>query len=332
MEYDEEPVFYKKPTLWAFDVKRNETTGELDSELYLKYEIPNSSYNGLRSMVVDIHGDCDYFHVYMPNQVDSEIVVFSNRKKTHWSFTHAILKPVNTGEPSILTGGQGVSSLALGQRDSRGFRPVFITIASSLAQYKVSSRLLRDSSSSPDEFHFLRFKVLGYKPTGEYTTSSAFDYKTGVLFMTTFPETTLNCWNSRKFLNPDSVGTLFSNNLSLNGRDVQIDREGNVLFLTNTFDSFTAAQSLREGTNFQVFKFDTKELVKGSICDPMKRDYRSLDVQEKSVEDMEEDQAQDPKVTATREVLPEAKVSPLAVEEEENVEEKSFIPVEIRVE
>lgn len=314
LEYNQSPVYYRKPTLWAFEVSRNKTTAELDSELYLRYEIPDSSYDGLRSLVVDIHGNCDFYHVYIPNQVDNQIVVYSSKKKTHWFFNHAILKPVTTEEPSQLKGGQGVSSLALGQRDSRGFRPVFITIASSLAQYKVSSKLLRDSSSSPDEFHFLSFKVLGYTPTAEYTTATAFDYKSSVLFMTTFPESTFNCWNTRKFLNPDSVGTLFSNNLLLNGRDVQVDREGNVLFLASNYDTFTSALSLRQGTNFQVFKFDTKRLIKGSICDPAKRDYRSLDVNE---------MVKEADVIAVKDSVPEIKISSLKKEKE--------VPVKVEV-
>lgn len=277
LEYSEKPVFYKKPTLWAFEVRRDKS-GELDSRPYLKYELKDSSYDGLRSLVVDIHGNCDFYHVYMPNQIDNQIVVYSSRRNSHWFFDHAVLKPVTTEEP-LLKDGQGVSSLALGQRDRAGFRDVFVTIQSSLAQYKVSSRLLRDSSSSPDDFHFLRFEVLGYKPTGEYSTASAFDYKTNTLFLSTFPETTFNCWNTRKFLNPDSVGKLFTNPLPLNGKDVQVDREGNVRFLANNKESFSSDVALNaDGSNFEVHQFDIKDLIKGTICDPSKRDYRSLDV------------------------------------------------------
>lgn len=277
LEYSEKPVFYKKPTLWAFEVRRDKS-GELDSRPYLKYELKDSSYDGLRSLVVDIHGSCDFYHVYMPNQIDNQIVVYSSRRNSHWFFDHAVLKPVTTEEP-LLKDGQGVSSLALGQRDRAGFRDVFVTIQSSLAQYKVSSRLLRDSSSSPDDFHFLRFEVLGYKPTGEYSTASAFDYKTNTLFLSTFPDTTFNCWNTRKFLNPDSVGKLFTNPLPLNGKDVQVDREGYVRFLTNNKESFSSDVALNsDGINFEVHQFDIKDLIKGTICDPSKRDYRSLDV------------------------------------------------------
>lgn len=338
LEYDPKPVLYKEPTLWAFNVRRNTTSGELDSSLYLRYKLTGSSYRGLRSLVVDIHTDCHFFHVYIPNQVDNKIVVYSSRKQTHWFFEHPVLKAV-VSEPAPLPGGQGVSALSLGKKDRHGFRPVFITIASSLAQYKVSSRLLRDSSSSPDEFDFLRFHVLGYKKTGDYTTATAFDFKSNVLFMTTFPKTTFNCWNSRKYLNPDSVGTLFTNSLPLNGRDVQVDREGNVLFLTNNVDTFTNSMALGTGANFQVYKFDTLELVKGSICDPSKRDYRSLDFvtdveenDEEGVEKVDEEEEDDGakkedtnKSLLAKEILPE---------EEENVNDKegSLIKVEIKEE
>lgn len=310
LEYSEKPVFYKKPTLWAFEVRRDKS-GELESRPYLKYELKDSSYDGLRSLVVDIHGNCDFYHVYMPNQVDNQIVVYSSRRNSHWFFDHAVLKPVTTEEP-LLKDGQGVSSLALGQRDRAGFRDVFVTIQSSLAQYKVSSRLLRDSSSSPDDFHFLRFEVLGYKPTGEYSTASAFDYKTNTLFLSTFPETTFNCWNTRKFLNPDSVGKLFTNPLPLNGKDVQVDREGNVRFLTNNKESFSSDVALNaDGTNFEVYQFDIKDLIKGTICDPSKRDYRSLDVSKVEVAPEAAVEVGEELKPAIVGVLPEVKVSAL---------------------
>lgn len=340
LEYDPNPVLYKEPTLWAFKVSRNTTSGELDSSLYLRYKLTGSSYRGLRSLVVDIHSDCHFYHVYIPNQVDNKIVVYSSRKQTHWFFEHPVLKAV-VSEPAPLKGGQGVSALSLGKKDHHGFRPVFITIASSLAQYKVSSRLLRDSSSSPDEFDFLRFHVLGYKKMGEYTTATAFDFKSNVLFMTTFPRTTFNCWNSRKYLNPDSVGTLFTNTLPLNGRDVQVDREGNVLFLTNNVDTFTNSMSLGAAgqANFQVYKFDTLDLVKGSICDPSKRDYRALDfitdVEEngegaKKVDQEEEFEEEDAKEEDAKSPFPTKEILP--EENNANLKEGSFIKVEIKEE
>lgn len=218
------PIVYKSPTLWAFDVA-NGKEGQLISRPYLKYELEDSSASGLRSLVVDIHEDCDDYHVYMPNHKDNRVVVYSARRGQHWQFTHPTLEPVNKEADFSLNGESyqftaGVYSLTMGPRDDEGFRDVYYSPASGTGQYKVNTNLLRDRQAAPNRFNPKFFKSIGYRGGDGWTRAQVFDVRSEVVFFTSGK--TIQCWNTNKILTPDTYGMAYTHENMVYGADIKV--------------------------------------------------------------------------------------------------------------
>lgn len=218
------PIVYKVPTLWAFEVVADENH-KLISRPYLKYELEDSSASGLRSLVVDIHENCDDYHVYIPNHKDNRLVVYSSRRGDHWQFAHPSLEPVTkevdytlNGEMYEFTG--GIYSLTMGPRDEEGFRDIYYSAASGTGEYKVNTNLLRDRRAAPNRFHPKFFKSIGYRGEEGWSRGQVYDPRTEVIFFTS--GNSIQCWNSNKILTPDTYGTVYDNMDLVHGADIKV--------------------------------------------------------------------------------------------------------------
>lgn len=239
-------VIFEKPTLWAFKVRRGRYD-ILESKLFLKNELEDTTFNGLRSLVVDIHESCQDYHVYIPNHVDNQIVVYSGVDDRQWIFDHPVLEPVRSdAQPNIEIG--GVNALALGQQDRNGYRPVFINVQTGRGQYVVNSRTLRTKPTYPYTFNFYDFVSVGYKDAG-LNTAMDYDYSTKSLFYAALNSVDLNRWSTKEILNPDTFSPVYTDRFGLTGRDVQVDRDGNIWYLTGS------------GSNYKIHKFRARDLV-----------------------------------------------------------------------
>lgn len=267
LEYSPNHIFIRKPILWAFQVRRGRDN-KLVSKLVLRKQIRESSYNGLRSLVVDVHLSCDDYHVYMPNHVDNEIVVYNGALNEQWNFIHPVLEPVLTEEIANVTEKGGVSSLALGKRDRRGHRPVYISIGYGRGLYVVNSRTLTRLMKAPYLYRYDLFRPIGYKDSNISTVAMDYDSGTKSLFFASVNDIQLDCWNTKKNLNPDTFAPAFTDNLL--GRDVQVDKRGNVWYLSGSPEAQTG-ELLATGNNFVVHKFSSKELVSGTVCQSFRK-------------------------------------------------------------
>lgn len=227
MEYKTNPIFYRNPILWSFEVKVN-AKGKLISRPYLRYELDDSTPTGLRGLAVDIHENCDDYHVYIPNSKDNRMIVFSSEKQEHWQFEHPSMAPVLKEMPFTVQDetyqvAAGIYSLTLGPRDAEGFRDVFYTPVTGTGQYKVSTQLLREKGAAPNFFNPKAIKFVGYRGEGEgLTRAQVYDPRTDVIFSSSVEETSIKCWNTKKLLTPDNYGTVYSHMDMVFGSDIQV--------------------------------------------------------------------------------------------------------------
>lgn len=211
-------IFYRNPILWSFEVKVGKK-GNLISRPYLRHEMEDTKPTGLRSLVVDIHEDCDDYHVYMPNSKDNRIVVYGSEVGEHWQFAHPSMAPV-LKEVDKFTA--GVYSLSLGMRDTEGYRDVYYTPASGTGQFKVSSYLLRDEQAARNKFNPKVFRFVGYRGKEGLTRSQVYDPRTEVLFSSSVEQSAVKCWNTNKLLTPDYYGTAYTNEDMIFGFDLKV--------------------------------------------------------------------------------------------------------------
>lgn len=224
------PIFYRSPVLWAFEVKVG-AKGGLISRPYVRHEIEDSAASGLRSLVVDIHEDCDDYHVYMPNSKDNRIVVYSSTEDLHWQFESPTMEPVQKESSFSVQDEEyqmaaGIISLTMGPRDAEGLRDVYFTPASGTGQFRVSTRLLREQLAAPNNFSPNAIKFLGYRGEGEgLTQAQVYDPRTDVLFSASMEDPSIRCWNFNKLLTPDSYGTAYSHLDMVFGADISVSGE-----------------------------------------------------------------------------------------------------------
>lgn len=222
-------IFYRNPILWAFEVKVGQK-GKLISRPYLRHEMEDTKPTGLRSLVVDVHEDCDDYHVYMPNSKDNRVVVYGSEVGGHWQFEHTsmapVLKEVDTKVQDLsYKFTAGVYSLSLGMRDVEGFRDVYYTPASGTGQFKVSSHLLRDERAAPNKFNPKLFRFVGYRGKDGLTRSQVYDPRTEVLFSASVEQPVVKCWNTNKLLTPDYYGTAYTHKDMIFGFDLKVSGE-----------------------------------------------------------------------------------------------------------
>lgn len=260
--------FYRRPILWAFEVIHTEDR-RLVNKLYLRYELRTNltHHNSISDFAVDINGDrCEDFHVYMANHVDNSIVVYDNVKGFDYQVFDEALTPVLSESKHVFMGEdykfpRGVFSLSLAELNEHGYRDVFFTLGSGNGEYAVNSRGLRKRT------HHNYYRALGYRGCGVNALNHVYDSFTRIMFFM-HPETkSVRCWNTRKRLTPDNIGTVFVDPTLATGWSMKIDQSNNLWFMTNDFNYFTGEKVVGDLDAMNIYRAKVRDVVKGTVCD-----------------------------------------------------------------
>jgi len=167
----------------------------------------------------------------------------------------------------------GVFALALSPvRKEDGYRTVYFHPLSSTHEFKVSSRVLQNKTIAELPESYYEFKDLGSRGPNTQSSASYLDEKTGVLFYTQVNRDGLACWNTQSKAdeyNPDTNPLIAADNVTMIfPNDLKVDPKGNVWMLTNRMPIFHYKSLDPNDVNFRIFKADTKEVIKGTVCDP----------------------------------------------------------------
>lgn len=81
----------------------------------------------------------------------------------------------------------------------------------------------------------------------------------------------LGCWNTRtkgEEFNPDTNALVTSDNVTMIfPNDLKVDPKSSIWMLSNRMPIFHYKSLDHNDVNFRIFKADTKELIKGTVCD-----------------------------------------------------------------
>lgn len=195
------------PSLWVIDLKTNEKVH--------RFEIPNANDNGYASITVDSQVEnCNDAYAYVPDLVRRVLSVYSFQENRMWTFKHNYFSfdPLQ-GDLSLqgikFQWDDGIFSVALGTRQTDGFRTAYFHPMISNNEFAVNTRVLQNQSLSLREFHSDDFKLLGYRGPNKQSTKHAFDRKTEVMVYAEIGRNGFGCWNSKlpfTEVNHDSMG------------------------------------------------------------------------------------------------------------------------------
>ncbi|XP_055686945.1 L-dopachrome tautomerase yellow-f2-like [Lutzomyia longipalpis] len=177
-------------------------------------------------------GSCDDLFLYITNTFDTTITVYDYKRGTFWKFSDPSMRPVYA--ESLMTFGNdfqyinaiGIMDIVLGWPDKDGNRNAYYTPGTSLAQYVVSTKLLKNSKRASYNYNPEEFTLIGYRGCGTENFLQTIDLSTGVIFFAQMQSKKLLCWNIQYPYNPDTIGVLYESDALQFVSSINIDAEG----------------------------------------------------------------------------------------------------------
>ncbi|KAJ6636654.1 L-dopachrome tautomerase yellow-f, partial [Pseudolycoriella hygida] len=263
-------VQVQPPSIWIIDL-------ETDSVIR-RYEIPKDIVEqgrGIISLKIDVQKDkCHEAHAYISDFLHQKIYVYSFEKNRMWSFSHFYLNYEPEFTKFDFDGFKyqwfdGVFSVTLAKRNADGFRRAFFHPMSSNSEFEVSTRTLQNETvSTIPEAYKSHFVKLGNRGPLSQSTLHDFDDKTGSVFFALIAKSAVSCWNSKTLLTPESQGIVAQDDHTMNYPVDLSVYSGTVWTLTNTLPRFIYGKLDTNEYNFRILRGNTKELIKGTVCEP----------------------------------------------------------------
>lgn len=121
-------------------------------------------------------------------------------------------------------------------------------------------------ATSPTSFH--AFSFLGSRGDGTQSTSEVFDHSTSVVFYTLINKNSVGCWNTLKPFTTENQGIIANDSeLLVFPNDLTVDKNGNLFILSNRMPVYMFS-ALKPETNYRIMMGSTRELIKGTPCEP----------------------------------------------------------------
>ncbi|XP_059611836.1 L-dopachrome tautomerase yellow-f-like [Phlebotomus argentipes] len=267
----------QNPALLVYDLPLNGCRSR-NFPLIRRVEIPNHLWTfkmGLDFISFDYQpkGSCEDLIVYISNVLDNSLVVYDYKRGDFWTFADESMKPILS--ESILFFKTftyfiplGITNVVLGYPDKNGDRNLYYSPGSSVTEYIVSTKLLKDKKASY-KYNREDFTLIGYRGCGSEAYRQVFDPETGVIFFGESNSHRISCWNTRLPFNPDTIGVVFESDLLLFPSELFLDSEGFLWFLTNQLPLMFNSADILDTTeiNSRLFRVKASEAVKGTICD-----------------------------------------------------------------
>lgn len=241
-----------------------------------RYEIPESVIedgSGLVNIAIDVDpNDCADAFLYIPDLVSYRIVVYSFKENRAWSFYHNYfhLSPLH-GDFKVggikFSWDDGIFSIALGNVNPDGYRDVYFHALSSIYEFVVSSRVLKNETASEREYHGDDFRLFCNRGPRSQSNSHFFDPKTKVMFFNQINKHGVGCWNSRDQCRQNRIDLAYQNNETMiYPSDLSVDQDGFVWFMSNRMPVFMYSKIDWKDFNFRIFRVDASAFVNGTKC------------------------------------------------------------------
>lgn len=248
-------------------------TDKLLREFHLK-ESDRKENSFFANIIVDVTNEtCENAYAYLPDLGSYGLIVYSWNENETWRIKHHYFHfdPLNG---NFHVGGvnfqwtDGLFGLALSPVDEEGHRTIYFHPLSSLREFSVSTRIVRNKTLATDTSTYYEYKNLGFKGENSQATASFLDEETGVLFFTQINKNGIGCWNTNKTLGPENVGLVAQDDESyIFPNDLKVDHAGKLWVLTDKLPVYLYKELKPEVVNYRIFSGKAKEVVKGTVCE-----------------------------------------------------------------
>ncbi|GAB0095037.1 hypothetical protein DMENIID0001_103660 [Sergentomyia squamirostris] len=258
---------YQAPHLIAFDLKKS------GYPEIIRYEFPKDLleephfFSEYSIDIISRKCNCKRTFVYIGNWKGNYLYVYDNKRKTAWKFKHDSFKP--EGKTTITFGSlykesyqAGLFGLTLGDRDTKGNRPLFYITASSTKLWKVYTKILKKKNSVFEPIY------IGDRGKNTEAIVLAYDPKTKVLFFGESNSRRFSCWNTETRLSEETVDTVYKNETIFFGTDIEIDSQGTLWLMSNALPPVIGGPLVVSDTPLiRVMKMNIRDAIKGTRCE-----------------------------------------------------------------
>ncbi|XP_055678009.1 L-dopachrome tautomerase yellow-f2-like [Lutzomyia longipalpis] len=270
----------QKPALWIIDLPANGCESrnfQINRRAELPDRITARGSNGFMTVTPDYQaGDsCEDLFLYITNAFYSYLTVYDYRKDKFWAFDHETFHAVEAESYLIFDKTLhyyfplGLFNLALGYPDANGDRTAYYAPMGGTGQFAVSTKILKDSRKSPQNFNQDDFRIVGYRGCDHQVVTMAIDYTYGVMFFTEIQSYQVRCWNINQPLNPDNIHVVYESKKMLFGLMLQIDSRGYLWFHTDHIPvDYTTDYPLDlNEVNSRIFRVKVSDAIQGTACE-----------------------------------------------------------------
>ncbi|KAI4488668.1 hypothetical protein M0802_011376 [Mischocyttarus mexicanus] len=250
-----EPSQRVPPTLLIYDLN--------DDKLLRKFVIPNDQRTAdsfFANIVVEDY-NCNDTYSYLGDLGAPGLVVYSWKLDKSWLVKHHYFHPDPKNGNFNVSGvlfdwKDGIFGMSLSPTQD-GYSILYFHPLSSIMEFSVSTKLLRDPErvNEPESFH--EFQALGSRGLNSQSSVSIIDPKTGVMFYALPNYNAIACWRPKKMFNLTEQGIVYANNA---------DRNGNIWILSDRLQNFMYAHLDPNDYNYRILVGSTKDLIVGTVC------------------------------------------------------------------
>lgn len=147
-------------------------------------------------------------------------------------------------------------------------RTLYFHALVSANEFSVSNSVLKNESFSTSPTSYHAFSLLGTRDAKTQSSSEVFDHLTGVLFYTLVNKNAVGCWNTLKPYTIPNQGLIANDSeLLVFPNDLTVDKHGNLFILSNRMPVYMFS-ALKPEINYRIMVGSTRELIKGTPCEP----------------------------------------------------------------
>lgn len=217
--------------------------------------------------------DCDDTYAYAADLGSPGLVVYSWKQQESWRVKHHFFYPDPLAGNYNITGinfqwDDGLFGIAL-KPQSDGYATLYFHPLSSLNEFSVSTKVLRNQTYATDPSNYHEFKILGSRGPNGQAGVAFVDQKTGVIFYALPNLNAITCWKtSNRAYTIKSLGRVYMSTVDMVfPNDVKVDDESNLWVLSDRMHQYMYESLNRNDINFRVLTATVKDAIQNTACD-----------------------------------------------------------------